>query len=686
MTALEPPIDRRARTVAAGTRSGLWRWLIPLLVAAVTFAAFLPVLGAGFVNWDDDHNIVNNPHLRGLGRSQLAWMFTASHAGHYQPLTWLSLAVDYRLWRPERPGGFHLTSLVLHVLTALSVYLLAARFIALDLGSTAHRPDIAVRIGAAGAALLFAVHPLRAESVAWVTERRDVLSGLFYVLSILAYLRAVQAFRDGHPHPAWYVGSIVLCALSLLCKAHAVTLVGVLVLLDVHPLRRFSHHRLQPLVGKLPFVMLSIVFGYRAIRAQAQSGAMYPLDDYDLAARIAQALYGHAFYLSKLVLPVSLGPMYELPARAVLVGWSLWFGLAVFVGAGVVAILLRRRFKPLLVAWGWYVVVLLPVSGLLQSGAQLAADRYSYVSCIGWALAAGALLHRILPIGRLASPRAALTMTCALSAITVLAVLNWRQSAVWHDSITLWRRGTTVSPNSPIAHVNLGDALMHTDPPDHAAAMSSYRRALKLNPRDPKAHNGAATAALAMNQPEAALRHLEKAVLLDPQYALARCNLGYVLAGYGRFREAIEQYRAAVRIAPAFSKAASRLANMLIDRGRYAEAIEVLRSTAIRLPDEAYFHSTLSWLLATCPDGELRNGAEALAHGTAACRLTADGDPYALDSRAAALAELQRFDEAVATARRALARAHAQGLTKLADRIEQRINLYQLKQPYRMGM
>ena len=250
MTAPEPPIDGRAHPVAAGTQSDPWRWVVPLLIAVVVFATFLPVLWAGFVNWDDDHNIVNNPNLRRPGWSQLAWMFTASHAGHYQPLTWLSLAVDYRLWGLERPGGFHLTSLLLHVFTALAVYLLAARFIVLDVGPASRRPDIVVRIAAAGAALLFAVHPLRVESIAWVTERRDVLAGLFYVLTILAYLKAAQAIRDGHPQSAWYAGSIVLCALSLLCKAHAVTLVGVLVLVDIHPLRRFSHHRLRPLVGK----------------------------------------------------------------------------------------------------------------------------------------------------------------------------------------------------------------------------------------------------------------------------------------------------------------------------------------------------------------------------------------------------------------------------------------------------
>ncbi len=686
MTTIGQPRDRRPNAVPARTPSGTWRWLIPLLIAVVVFAAFLPVLRAGFVNWDDDHNIINNPHLRSLGPAQLRWMFTQPFAGHYQPLTWLSLAVDYQVWGLDRPGGFHLTNLVLHVFTAVAVYLLATRLITLEPVSAALRSPRVVRIAAAVAALLFALHPLRVESVAWVTERRDVLSGLFFVLSILAYLNAARLFRDGHPHSAWYAGSIVLCALSLLCKAHAVTLVGVLVLLDIYPLRRFAHHRVRPLVGKAPFLVLSAVFAYLAIRAQARVGALYPLDDYDFTARVAQALYGHAFYLSKLVFPIALGPLYDLPERAVLVGRLLWVGLAVLVAVGVIAVLLRRRFPFFALGWGWYVIVLLPVSGLLQSGAQLAADRYTYVSCIGWAVAGGALFERLMSRSQASAVRTILVTAVTGVVLAVFGVLTWQQSCIWHDSQTLWQRGTRVSPNSAIAHTNLGDALMRSAEPDCAAAMRSYQRALKLNPRDAKAHNGVATAALPMNRPDVALLHLEKAVLLDPQYAFAHLNLGYVLAGYGRLDEAIEQYRWALKIDPAFSEAAFRLADMLVDRGRYAQALETLRSAASRLPEEPYIHSRLSWLLATCPDDTLRDGAEALAHGTVACRLAAAPDPSALDCRAAALAELHRFDEAAATARRALDLARTQDLADLATGIEQRIALYQAKKPYRLGM
>lgn len=594
------------------------RWLTPLVLFGLTFAAFLPALNAEFVNWDDNYVIVENPHLQRLGAAELAWMFTAPHYGHYQPLTWLSLAIDCRLWGLDRPGGFHLTNLTLHAMTAVAFYFLARRLIAWGSSLGHGRSDAALCFAAAFAALCFAVHPLRVESVAWVTERRDVLSGLFFVLSILAYVKSVLDWRDGHPRTGWYVASILLCALSLLCKAHAVMLVGVLVLLDVFPLRRFPAGGLRPIAGKVPFLIMSLVFGALAVHAQNQAGAFYPVAEYDVTGRIAQGLYGHAFYLAKMVLPVSLGPLYELPSRSVLVGRLLWIGLSVFVASLAAALLLRRRFPFFPLAWGWYLIMLLPVSGVFQSGVQLAADRYTYLSCMGWALAGGALVGGLGHTRPGSSRRLVRAAVPAGLVIAALAALTWRQSTFWQDSTSLWRRGTAVSPDSAIAHANLGDALMHDTPPDYPAALQSYERALDLDPRDAKAHNGAAGAAMALNRPDAAVTHLERAVQLDPQYALARLNL--------------------------------------------------------------------AWMLATYPESRLRDGVRALAHAETACRLTDHNDPRALDALAAALAELHRFDEAVAAAQRARSLARSQGREPLAAHIEHRILLYQAGRPYRMGM
>ncbi|MCP4593761.1 MAG: tetratricopeptide repeat protein [bacterium] len=670
-------------------RNAVGPWLIVLVVAAATLTAFFPVLHAEFVNWDDDHNVVNNPHIRGLGWAELGWMFTAVHAGHYQPLTWVSLAVDYQLWGLERPGGFHLTSLMIHAFTAVAVYFLARQLLLQAFGGGSLGQSTAwpahVEVAAGISALLFAVHPLRVESVAWVTERRDVLGGLFFVLSLYAYVRAVRMSPSGHPHTGWYAAAIGLCGLSLLCKAHAVTLVGVLVLLDVFPLRRFGHHRWRPLVGKLPFLLLSVAFSLRAFQAQDKAGAMYSLDQYDFVARVSQALYAHAFYLSKLVIPVSLGPLYELPERDVLVGSLCWIGLLSVLATVGVGLWLRRRFGWFLLAWGWYVVVLLPVSGFFQSGSQLTADRYTYLSCIGWTIALGALAGGAIVRGRSAWVFR-LVVSVAVVVIVGFGALTWRQAGVWRDSVTLWQRGIAVSPDSAIAHTNLGDALMHTQEADPEAALECYERALALDPRDAKAHNGMAAAALAQDQPDRALQHLQTAVLLDPQYAHAHFNLGYILTGYSRFEEALIHYRAAARLAPKFSDAAAKLADLLIELGRHAEAVEVLRSALTHLPGRAYFHSTLSWLLATCPDEQIRDGDEALVHANEALRLSGGGDPWGLDSRAAALAELLRFPEAVAVARSAVSAAHARGLESLAEQIENRVALYQRGQPYRIGM
>jgi Flp pilus assembly protein TadD len=656
------------------------RWVYPALVACLTFAAYLPVLQAEFVNWDDDHNIVNNPHLRGVDLEHIVWMFTASRGGHYHPLTWLSLATDRLVWGLENPGGFHLTSLLIHTGVALAVYVLALRLLTLISPSRAAWAHPA----AAFAALLFAVHPLRAESVAWVTERRDVLAGFFFVLSVGAYVKACTP-RSVPPHSGWYVGAILLCALSLLCKAHAATLVGVLLLLDVYPLGRLRAHPFRALIDKIPFILLGAVFGWRAVVAQAEAGALYPLEEHDLVGRVAQGLYGHAFYLVKTLVPLSLGPLYPIPERSALVGRLLGFGVLAMVLVPLLGVLLRRRFPPLLWAWAWYVIVLLPVSGLMQSGLQVAADRYSYLSCLGWAIAGGALFERWLV--HVSDRRARLATAGAVASMltAVLVVLTWRQAAFWRDSVSLWQRGTTVAPRSAVAHANLGDALMHGRDPNHEAALQSYRRALELDPADAKAHNGAAGAALAMGRAEVALEHLEKAVLLDPTYAFARYNLGFVLAGYRRLDEAIVQYRAALRITPGFADAARRLAELLIEQGRYANAVEVLRETTTGAPTDPYVRSMLAWLLATAPDAEIRDGGEALTFAEAARQLSADQDPWVLDSHAAALAEAGRFDEAVRTARAAQAAAEARGLSSLWREITERVELYRSGRPFRIA-
>ena len=277
-----------------------WGWLVPVLTALVTFAAFLPTLNNQFVDWDDHHNLLDNPHYRGLGWTQIRWMWTTFHMGHWLPLTWMSFGLDYLVWGLE-PLGYHLTSLVLHATSAAVFYLVARRILGLALPDPNDRGQAGLDLSAGFAALLFALHPLRAESVAWATERRDVLLGLFYLLTILAYLRACERGERGR---GWYWGAVGLFACALLSKSMAVSLPAVLLILDVYPLRRlggrmgwWSEPARRVYLEKIPFVLLGGGASAIAIIALFQIHNTESLADLTVLGRLAISAYGLCFYL-----------------------------------------------------------------------------------------------------------------------------------------------------------------------------------------------------------------------------------------------------------------------------------------------------------------------------------------------------------------------------------------------------
>jgi hypothetical protein len=307
--------------------------------------AFLPVLGNGFIpNWDDRTNFLDNPWYRGLGPAQLRWMFTTFHAGHYIPLTWLSLGLDYLLWGLD-PAGYHLTSLLLHAATALAFYFLARRLFRLALPPATS--PAALRWGAATAALLFAVHPLRVESVAWATERRDVLSGLFYVLALLAYLKMVEA--EPGRRRGLHLASLALFVCALLSKSITVTLPVTLLVLDVYPLRRLGGpagwRAPRPWLEKLPFFALSAAAAAVAFAALLPLGNARSVADMGLGIRTFLSVYGLAFYLFTTVAPLDLSPLYPLSVTVT------WMHFAVVAGITLVAVLMHRRWPALTAVW-----------------------------------------------------------------------------------------------------------------------------------------------------------------------------------------------------------------------------------------------------------------------------------------------------------------------------------------------
>jgi len=483
------------------------------IVAALTFVVFLPTVANGWVAWDDDTNFLANPHYRGLGTAQLAWMLTDRHA-HYMPLTWLTLGLDYVLWGMN-PAGYHLTSIVLHAANAGLVSLVALRLMRLALPGAG---GAALRTGSGLAALLFAVHPLRVESVAWVTERRDVLCGIFYLLTLLAYLRYCRAGRRGA-----YATSLALFACALLSKSMAMTLPVVLLLLDAYPLGRRAWRE------KIPFFVLSAVAAVLAVIAQRTAGAMVALG---LLQRIAIAVYALVFYLLKALVPAGLAPMYELPEWIDPTGWRYLASGAVVAALSALAVAIRGRWPAFSVAWACYVVTVLPVSGLVQVGSQLAADRYTYLPLIAVAVLAGGGLARCW------AARPALGGVAAVAGgvvIAVLSVLTPKQILVWRDGETLWTHALSTSP-SATAHVKLGgirDAQGRLD-----EAIIHYREALRIRALTPDAYNGWGIALARQGEWGEAVERYERALAIRPLSAEVHANLATALGQLGRHREA----------------------------------------------------------------------------------------------------------------------------------------------------
>lgn len=545
-----------------------WRWIqrfSSVALALTTYATFLGALDNEFV-WDDEPNFLENSNYRGLGWTQLCWMFTTFHMGHYAPLTWVTLGVDYRIWGMN-PAGYIQTNLLLHATNVAVFYLVALRLLRVALGPRPESSAWEVCLGATVAALFFALHPLRVESVVWVTERRDVLSALFYLLTILAYLRVHDAIISARQQRWWYWAAVATFVLALLSKSMAVSLPIVLLVLDVYPLRRLSAAPSRWLeagarrvwLEKSPFVLLSLAASVVAVIGLMRLGGASPLEKIGVAGRIAVSAYSLAFYLWKTVVPLKLSPLYELPtqitpgARPFLASYVVVAGL---VGA---AVLVRRRMPALMAVCVAYLAVLLPVLGIMHNGPQIAADRYSYLSSLGWSLLAGGAIGKVVgrkwAFGPVRRFRAwALGMVGAM--IAFLGVLTVQQVRVWHDTESLWTQALAASPSSH-AHYNLG-RIRFIDG-RVTEAIEHYGAALAMRPAFFQAHNGLGLALAAQGNLENAIEHYQIALRINPNFAPAHLNLGDALARRGLMAQAIKEYREALRIQPGFAEAQRRL-------------------------------------------------------------------------------------------------------------------------------
>ena len=604
----------RSSTAAFSSRA------IPLGLALITFLAFLPVLSNDFVAWDDRRNLYDNAAYRGFGWPQLRWMFTNYTLGHYIPLTWLSFGLDYAVWGMD-PVGYHLTNLLLHIAGTVAFFFVARRLLQ---RATAFS-EAAVGIGAAVSALFFAIHPLRVESVAWATERRDVLSGALFFLAILTYLQAADA---GGSRRRWLLSaSVGAFLLALASKSIVMMLPLVLILLDAYPLRRL-HGGPREWLGqsqrwvwleKVPYLLLGGAGAVVSYYAHAYGATPH---ESPWLSRVVTSLYGLWFYIVKTAVPVGLSPMYEAPAHIPPLEARFLVSAVGMVGVSLVAVLLRVKWPAGLALTIYYGIFIAPVSGLVHIGGFiLTADRYSYLSCLGWAVLVGAVAGAVVDGPARGTLRPSLTrLVAGVAAVwfLCLGILTWRQAQVWHDTESLWRHAVTVTPECALCHKFLGESLV-------------YRGA-----------------------PLAGLEHLEHALALRPERVEFRVGVGVAFAQLGMWAEALDQYRRVLERYPGQIDARNDLAMALLHMGRLTEAVEHLDEVLGRAPNDPTAHLTLGFALK-----DMGRADEAVEQ----FRLVTQLKP---DSTAARLALVQAY---VALGRKDLAREQYDALRALDPRL-----------------
>jgi tetratricopeptide (TPR) repeat protein len=640
---------------------------IALVIVAACTAIYLQVRDHEFVNFDDYEYVLENPSfLSGFSFESVLRAFAKPYEHNWIPLTWLSLHVDYVLYGREA-SGYLLTNLAIHVLSSLLLFGVLLR----TTGA----------VWCSGfAALVFAVHPLHVESVAWVSGRKDVLSGLFFMLTLGSYAR----YAEGPARWRRFAPVALFLALGLLSKPMLVTVPFVLLLLDFWPLGRMSDasdgrlvdpERLRRLaIEKLPLLAIVLAAATITYAVQSATGAVASLDRLPLGDRVANALQSYVVYLSQTLLPWGLAALYSHPARP---DWAAaGAALLLLVGATVVAIRRAREQPYLIVGWLWFVGMLVPVIGIVQVGLQAHADRYMYLPQIGLCLAIA--WGAADAAGGTRAARIGLAALAAL-AIAWFGVLAWQQTHHWRDTLALYGRALEVSEDNYLAHCRLADALLREQRVGDAQV--HYAKAAELRPGWSEAELGLADTLAAQGRLGQALPIYERWMQVSPDWARPVGSLGLALLRRGSFEEALAHLQAGLRLEPGSSELHAGLGIALAGLGRHEESIAAYRE-ALRLdPGAPTASNNLAWTLATSPDASLRDPVEAVRLAEAAIR-RAPNDPPLLDTLAAAYASAGRFGDASKTAERAAWEAERRGAAGLAAQIRHRAELYRTGHPY----
>lgn len=587
----------------------------------VTFAAFEPIRHNDFVSYDDAMYVTENPSVNeGFSVESVLWAFTTTHASNWHPLTWLSHMLDCELFG-LRPFWHHFVNLLFHTANTVLLFWVLARMTGEVWAS-------------AFVAALFAVHPLHVESVAWAAERKDVLSGFFWMLGMLCYVRYVE-----RPGAARYMVLLLVFALGLMAKPMVVTLPFVLLLLDYWPLNRLRMSTTLRLVGeKWGLFVLAAASCAVTYIAQETTGATEMVAGLPLSIRAGNAFVSYVVYLWRLVYPRALAVLYPHPGTS-LAMWQV-IGSAVvlaLVTAGTIYFAGRGKSYAA-VGWLWYLGTLVPVVGLVQVGRQAMADRYMYLPSIGVFIILAWGMAELL--GRLFYRKVVLA-TAAFVVLGVSVLCTRVQVGYWQNDLTLYRRALAVTENNAFMHYSLGDALRQAGRLEEA--VKEYRAALRIEPGHTRSHGNLGNALYLLGRVDEAIEHYRRAVEADSNYINARYNLGLALSSRGEYEEAMSQYR------------------------RVLEAE----------PDNAAALNSMAWILCTHPDVGRRDALRAISLARRAAELTEYKKAEVLDTLATSYAEAGQFEQAERAASLALELAVEEHNEELAGRVRGQLELYE---------
>lgn len=597
--------ERRRKTSAANSPQTRGRQTIPLVAGflfLLSVVVYWQVWEFEFTNYDDDVYVTENGRvLSGLSWQNITWAFTTGHAGNWHPVTWVSHMLDVEMFGLD-PGGHHFTSVVIHAVNAVILFLLLSR-----MTGTIWR--------AAGVAALFAIHPLHVESVAWVAERKDVLSTLFLFITFLMYLSYIS-----RPTTLRYAAVVIAFILGLMAKPMLVTLPFVLLVLDFWPLNRLSlpgsptfgspvyPARRIPLkkilLEKAPLLFLALCSSVVTLIVQQKGGALSTLEGIPLHSRVLNALLSYVAYIGKTFWPVDLAVIYPHPG----VDIEIWKAgaCAVVVAVLTIVVVLQWKQRPyLLSGWLLYCGMLVPVIGLVQVGAQAMADRYTYVPLIG--------LFIIVSWGvaELRDRWGNLRNVVPVLAVSVLVILAWgthRQLTNWRNSVTLFERALGVTERNWVAHLNLGlafDTMGKTQD-----AVEQYRKAIAIHPGSVAALSNLGAALGKQGSYDEATTYLSKALVLSPDYARAHNNMGIVLGLRGERQEALSRFTKAIELMPEFADAQYNAGLVYSLDGRYDLALNHFLEASRLKPSEERYRRALDEARARIDGGPLPAGPE----------------------------------------------------------------------------